>query len=242
MTTSHPVFPPFSREDAAERVRVELISYGDTPEQVIEIYQPEKNSSSTLLLLHGGYWRNLFDAEHMRPLGVALAEAGWQVAIPEFRRVAGQPDLTLIDLRNALSHISGPLTLIGYSSGGHLALLLAAENVSVEKVIALAPVTDLIASQERGLGRDAVREWLGCDAIDRPDLDPARQPSPEIPTIFIHGELDERVPLDLTESYCEKARQEGRPIELIKLAGTSHFQMMEIPSETYSAILQSLIE
>lgn len=241
MSATHPVFPSFSRDDAAKEVAVDLISYGDAPEQVIEIYQPDNKSSSTLLLLHGGYWRSLFDCEHIRPLGIALAKAGWRVAIPEFRRVAGEPALTLTDIRSAISHISGPITLIGYSSGGHLALLLAAEFASIKKVIALAPVTDLIVSQERGLGRDAVREWLGCDAIDRPDLDPALQPTPAVPTIFIHGEMDERVPLDLSERYCEKAAQEGRPIELLKLAGTSHFEMMDIPSETYSAILQSLV-
>ena len=91
---------------------------------------------TTLVLVHGGYWRNLFDREHMRPLAVALTKAGYTVVLPEFRRIAGEPDVTLRDLSFALSTLEDrSITIIGYSSGGHLALVLADKFPTVKKVI-----------------------------------------------------------------------------------------------------------
>lgn len=202
MTSTHPTFPAYSLEDAARDVSTSSIKYGDDVDQVLEFYGESKLNKPTLVLIHGGYWRNLFDREHMRPLAVALTKAGYTVVLPEFRRVAGEPDVTLRDLSFALSTLEDrSITLIGYSSGGHLALVLADKFPSVKKVIGLAPVTDLIESQKRELGRGAVLEWLGRDADERADLDPMLRPPIAAQTIFIQGALDERVPVELTESY-----------------------------------------
>jgi pimeloyl-ACP methyl ester carboxylesterase len=222
-------------------VPVTVIKYGDDLDQVLEFYGESNSTKATLVLIHGGYWRNLFDREHMRPLAVSLAQEGFTVVLPEFRRVAGEPEVTLRDLAFAISTLEDQaITLIGYSSGGHLALLLADKFPSVKKVIGLAPVTDLVESQERELGRGAVREWLGRDALERPELDPLRRPPISAKTIFIHGDLDERVPLELTEKYVSAMKSYGQEILLEILPGTSHFEMMDIPSPTYTALLRAI--
>ncbi len=222
-------------------VPVTVIKYGDDLDQVLEFYGESNPTKGTLVLIHGGYWRNLFDREHMRPLAVSLAKEGFTVVLPEFRRVAGEPEVTLRDLAFAISTLEDQaITLIGYSSGGHLALLLADKFPTVKKVIGLAPVTDLIESQERELGRGAVREWLGRDATDRSELDPLRRPPISAKTIFIHGDLDERVPLELTEKYVSAMKSYGQEIVLEILPGTSHFEMMNIPSPTYTALLRAI--
>ncbi len=241
MTQSHPTFPPYSLADAQLEVPVSLIKYGDDEDQVLEFYGENSPDKSTLILIHGGYWRNLFDREHMRPLAVALAKSNYNVVLPEFRRVAGSPDTTLRDLSFALSTLSDlSLTLVGYSSGGHLALLLADKFPAVKKVIGLAPVTDLHESQKLELGRNAVIEWLGRDAQEHPELDPMLRPPISAETIFIHGELDERVPLDLTHKYVGEMKKQGKEISLEVLAETTHFQMMEIPSRTFEALLKAI--
>jgi pimeloyl-ACP methyl ester carboxylesterase len=177
----------------------------------------------------------------MRPLAVELAQAGFTVVLPEFRRVAGEPDVTLRDLSFALSTLEErAIVLIGYSSGGHLALLLADKFPAVKKVIGLAPVTDLVESQARELGRGAVLEWLGRNAEERSDLDPMLRPPVAAKTIFIQGALDERVPLELTRGYIEAMKRHGREIPLVVLPETSHFQMMDIPSPTFDAIIEAL--
>jgi pimeloyl-ACP methyl ester carboxylesterase len=243
MNQAHPIFPPFSVDDARRKVNVTEIKYGDDADQILEIYGDSDSAKPTLVLIHGGYWRNLFDREHMRPLAVALAQAGYIVVLPEFRRVAGEPDVTLRDLSFALSTLEDrEITLIGYSSGGHLALILADKFPAVKKVIGLAPVTDMVESQARELGRGAVREWLGRDADQRPELDPMLLPPIKAKTIFIQGALDERVPIELTQGYIEAMKRHGREIPLVILPETSHFQMMDIPSATYEAIIESLAQ
>lgn len=241
MTQSHPTFPAFSVVDASREVPVSVIKYGDDPDQLVEIYGDKSTLSEILVLIHGGYWRNLFDREHMRPLAVALAKAGHSVLLPEFRRVAGDPDTTLRDLAFALSTLEEEsITLIGYSSGGHLALVLADRFPAVKKVIGLAPVTDLVESQRLELGRGAVAEWLGRDAAERPELDPISRPPISAETIFIHGDKDERVPLGLSLGYVKTMHGFGKEISMEILHGTSHFEMMEIPSPTYDAILRAI--
>lgn len=241
MTQSHPTFPPFSVEDARRSVTVTEIKYGDDVDQVLEIYGDADSAKPTLVLIHGGYWRNLFDREHMRPLAVALAERGFIVVLPEFRRIAGEPDVTLRDLSFALSTLEDrDITLIGYSSGGHLALVVADKFPAVKKVIGLAPVTDMVESQVRELGRGAVREWLGRSADELPELDPMLRPPIKAETIFIQGALDERVPLDITQGYIETMKRHGKEIPFVILPETSHFQMMEIPSATFTAIINVL--
>lgn len=241
MTSSHPTFPAYSFEDAAREVRTSSIKYGDDPDQILEFYGESALAKPTIVLIHGGYWRNLFDREHMRPFAVALAKAGFSVVLPEFRRIAGDPDTTLRDLAFALSTLEDQkLALLGYSSGGHLALLLADKFPTVTKVIGLAPVTDMVESQRLELGRGAVHEWLGRDASLRPELDPMVRPPIKAETIFIHGNLDERVPLHLTQRYVERMKDQGKSIALEVLPGTSHFEMMNIPSSTFDAVLGAI--
>ena len=241
MTASHPTFPAYTVADAQREVPVSIIKYGDDSDQVLEFYGEHKPDQKTVVLIHGGYWRNLFDREHMRPLAVALAKAGYNAVLPEFRRIAGDPETTLRDLAFAISTLEdSSITLVGYSSGGHLALVLADKFPAIKKIIGLAPVTDLVESQVRELGRGAVREWLGCDAADRPDLDPMLRPPVSASVKFIHGSADERVPLDITESYIAAMKAHGQIIELEVLVGTSHFEMMEIPSATFEALVRSI--
>jgi pimeloyl-ACP methyl ester carboxylesterase len=241
MTQSHPTFPAYSFEDAAREVSTSAIKYGDEADQVLEFYGQGRSDKPTLVLIHGGYWRNLFDREHMRPLAVALAKLEFNVVLPEFRRVAGDPDTTLRDLAFALSTLEDQkLNLIGYSSGGHLAILLADKFPSVSKVIGLAPVTDMVESQRLELGRGAVHEWLGRDAELRPELDPMVRPPIRAETLFIHGNLDERVPLQLSQKYVEAMKSHGKTIALEVLPGTSHFEMMNIPSSTFDALVRAI--
>lgn len=241
MSQAHPTFPPFSIDDARALTQVDVIKYGEHSDQRIELYGTSENSVSVIVLLHGGYWRSLFDCEHIRPLAVALAQSGYYVAIPEFQRVARNPQITLSDVRTALSHFGDrEITIIGYSSGGHLALVLADEFAAVKHVVALAPVTDLVESQKRELGRGAVLEWLGVDASNHADLDPMKRPAIKAELTIIQGSADERVPIDITYSYIEAKQVEGATVEMVTLNGTTHFEMMAIPSATYSAITDVL--
>jgi acetyl esterase/lipase len=239
MTASHIQFPPFSMADAAKAVEVNLISYGEHPDQVVERYGHPRADKPTLFLIHGGYWRDIFDREHLRPIAVELAKLGWPIAIPEYRRIAGNPDATIEDIDSALAVVAAEaVILIGFSTGGQFALLRANSHKKVQKIIGLAPVVDLINTEELGLGRNALLEWLPEGARSRPDLDPIFMVHQSAPIVIIHGLDDERVPIELSRNYTQKMQNCGFDVLLIELANTGHFELMNPSGVTFERLLK----
>jgi acetyl esterase/lipase len=127
-----------------------VISYGEDPECVADVRLPshgtQPGKAPLVLFLHGGFWRVAYDRSHTGPLATALAEAGYAVCVPEFRRTGepggGWPETfdhvaaavdTLPDLvrRQAGEDVAGtgPVLLAGHSAGGHLALWAAARHL-----------------------------------------------------------------------------------------------------------------
>jgi acetyl esterase/lipase len=184
-----------------------------------------------LALIHGGFWRPSFNRRHLRPMAAALGELGWEVVSLEYRRVPGDPDVTVGDVRAALSALA-PDVIAGHSAGGHLALWAAAALRL--KAVALAPVADLELGERLGLDGDAVRAFLGGPAAGRPDLDPIKLPSPR--ATLIHGSLDSIVPIGLSTAYV-KAHPDSR---LVELADTAHFELIDPLSDAWPIVIQEL--
>lgn len=137
----------------------------------------------------------------------------------------------------------GRVVAIGHSAGGHLALWLAGRHklpvrsplftpdpLALRGVISLAGVADLTAMadwhQARGvpLSESPVPGLLGGTPAERPErlacACPARLAPLGVPTILIHGENDEIVPLSVSEAYAGAA---GHEATLTPLAGVDHF-------------------
>jgi len=194
-----------------------------------------------LILLHGGYWREQHGPEHLEPLAGDLRTAGYEVALPEYRRKSGDPYLTTNDVVSILKQFANrDALLVGYSVGGQLALLSAPKFGNIKGILALAPVTDLLQTESLGLGDGATEEWLPNPAVQYPDLDPMRSEIPRIPMIIIHGETDARVPISTSIDYLEKAKQSGLEIELIKLENVGHFDLIDPANTSFNSILKSL--
>ena len=129
---------------------------------------------ATVLVVHGGFWRAAYDRAHAEPEAQALADAGYTVAVAEYRRVGmpggGVPG-TLDDVRDVLASIAsqpdlpGPLVLVGHSAGGHLVTWVAGQPWARERgiagVVSLAGVVDLGAADRLHLGDDAPRAFVG---------------------------------------------------------------------------------
>jgi acetyl esterase/lipase len=128
----------------------DTVRYGPGPEQVASVWRPRFGAmgvAPVVMFVHGGFWRAAYDRTHVGPLAVALAEAGFLVCAPEYRRVGsgsggaggGWPG-TFDDIAAAvdglpgvLNELGGPppragLILGGHSAGGHLALWAAARH------------------------------------------------------------------------------------------------------------------
>ncbi|MFC4536517.1 alpha/beta hydrolase fold domain-containing protein [Sphaerisporangium dianthi] len=96
-------------------------------------------SLPVVVLVHGGYWRSIWEADLMDALAIDLADRGYAAWNLEYRR----PDLHGWDATTgdvaaglaALTAIGAPLDLarvavLGHSAGGQLALRLAADTAA----------------------------------------------------------------------------------------------------------------
>ena len=103
------------------RVGESTTAYGPHSDQVIEEFEPPPPILGEIALIHGGYWRPEYDRTHLRPLAQALARTGWRTHLVEYRRIPGNPDSTIDDIKLALD-VVGDCIVIGHSAGGHRAL------------------------------------------------------------------------------------------------------------------------
>ena len=63
--------------------------YDDRADAVVDVHLPPAQARGLLFLVHGGFWKQEWDRTHTRPMARALADDGWLVATPEYRRVRG---------------------------------------------------------------------------------------------------------------------------------------------------------
>lgn len=180
-----------------------------------------------IVLLHGGFWRPEWDRAHLRPMASALADLGWPVLLPEFRRIPGDPQATVDDVRAAVASITGEVILMGHSAGGHLAML--ATTPEVRGTIALAPAADLALCRELDLDDGAVNDFLG-----KHDATPY-QPMTD-GAVIIHGTEDKTVPIEVSNAYA--ARHPGT--RLITLPGEGHFALIDPLSRAWPNVIDEL--
>ncbi len=208
--------------DLPTRIPDHTWAYGSDPDQVADIFGAL--NSHPLVLLHGGYWRPLWDRTSLQPLAGALADAGHAVISLEYRRIPGDPDAMVSDVAMALAAISAnEVTLIGHSAGGHLALWAAANIPKVKRVIALAPVSDLQMTEAMDLDNGAARDFLGCAASSRPDLDPIKLSFKDVEIVVIQGEQDIRVPVEMNRSFSREHAQ----VKYMELPRIGHFEVID---------------
>lgn len=230
-----------------------VLRYDDHDDALLDLHLPESRDAepngTTVLLLHGGFWKTAYDRTHTRDLAVALAAEGFLVATPEYRRVGpggtGGWPRTGADVRRAATRLPellaavgrepGTLRVIGHSAGGHLALWLATTDVPIDRVVALAPVCDLREAIRRGLGSDAARAFL--DGIDPDEADPMvlldQRPAADIRVV--HGVDDDVVPVDLSRGLVRRHPW----VRLVEVPG-AHFEVIEPGSVAWPAVLAEL--
>ena len=182
----------------------ETLRYGPGPDQVASVWWPRPGAAraagaaGVVLFLHGGFWRAAWDRTHAGPLAVGLAEAGFTVCLPEYRRTGGGggwpatfddiaaavdilPGL-LCNLGRDPSRDPGGVVVAGHSAGGHLSLWAAARHrlpagtpwrrpgpAPIRGVVALAAVSDLTACADEGLGGGAAAALMGGSPAAEPD-------------------------------------------------------------------------
>ncbi|MFZ0091380.1 MAG: alpha/beta fold hydrolase [Solirubrobacteraceae bacterium] len=231
------------------------LAYGDGPDQIAELLLPDGSGPHRVaVLLHGGFWRAAFTRTTMAALAVDLAERGVATWNVEYRRVGtggGVPE-TLDDVRAAIAMlpaIDAPLRLdrvlvVGHSAGGQLALCVA-DAPLVTTVVSLAGVCDLRDGAADEIGDGAVLEFIGATPAEAPDAYAIADPVAQLPVganvLLVHGDADQRVPIEQSRRYARAAVAAGSDCELMELAGVDHFALIDPRSAAWAAVASRLV-
>ena len=246
------------------------LSYGAEPDHVVDLWLPQGDSAPLIVLLHGGFWRATIDRMHLRPMAGGLAEAGYAVAVPEYRRIGqaggGWPGTfdDVATMLDRLPELVAPYGLdaadavwAGHSAGGHLALWASLRHrlptdapwhlpavPAVRKVVSLAGCADLSLTSAWQLGRDAANDLMGGTPGEYPDryvlADPSLLLPGAVPTIHLHGTEDGHVPIAIGREYAARARRVTSPIEFLELPAVEHFALIDPLSTVWPHVLAAL--
>lgn len=192
--------------------------------------------------LHGG------PAEHLERTFSAvfqlLVAEGWAVFVPNFRGSTGRDDAFLqalvgkvgdaeiTDVLSGLDALSDRVDrdrvgLVGWSFGGAVALCAAAEDARVRAVVAGAPVADWVTVFGSRTWPSLTRAWFPAPPWDDPDAyDRAsavrRLGRMDAPTLLLHGEGDDRVPVSHSRLVYRILQARGVPTDLRLFPGEGH--------------------
>lgn len=211
-----------------------------------------------IMLLHGGFWKEEYGLDLMQPIAQDLAEAGiasWNV---EYKRWSKGDEGVWMDTLSDVLRAWGQLALLpgvdiarsmvmGHSAGGQLALLLAAKaDRKPWLAIAQAPLTDLVGADRAGLSDegDAVRRWIGCAPEDDAErwsrLNPVDHP-PQTGVLLFHGERDEDVPLQQSETYARVMTAKGADVQKVWLPG-NHYDIIDVACDDWLVQLDAITD
>lgn len=233
---------------------VQTHRYGPDPEHEADLRLPAgEGPHRVAVLLHGGFWRAPFKRSILSALAVDLTNRGWATWNVEYRRIGsgGGAAETLADVRRAideLQEVQAPLRarsalVIGHSAGGQLALC-AASLPTIAAAVSLGGVCDMTSAADQGIGEHAVLEFIGATPRERPDAydlaDPMRRLPTRTRTLLVHGDADNRVPVQLSRNYAAAARAAGDDCELLELEGVDHFMAIDPRTSVWSDVADRL--
>ena len=238
VTTSYDV--PFTTAGGAElRIDIAQPAMGDGPFPAI-------------LVIHGGAWHEGGREENHRYL-LELARRGYVAASPQYRFCPKDTfPAQLEDVKAAVRFLRSnakslkvdpeKIGAMGFSAGGHLALLLgvtgpedgfdgpAAKGVPsarVQAVVDFFGPADLAATDFSDTARGFVQCLIGAPAAEKPEL--AAKASPvtyagagDAPVLAFHGSKDTLVPPSQAVELMEKLSAGGVPGRVEFILGGEH--------------------
>jgi 3-dehydroquinate dehydratase-2 len=209
--------------------------YGPHPDNVADVRRPMAGPEGVVILAHGGLWRQEYERDTTEALAVDLTRRGLSTWNIEYRRGReGRWPGCAHDVLSAIDHVRRsegtdlPLTVIGHSAGGHLALWGGTRRPdAIDLIVGLAAITDLEEMARSGpVGGDDARRLLECGA-------PATVGAVNGKTLLVHGDDDGVIPTSQSTRLSTEAR-----VEVIPEMG--HFPMLDPDREHWPLVVAEL--
>jgi acetyl esterase/lipase len=238
-------------------------AYGPHPRQVGDWWLPDlPGPLPTVVLVHGGFWRPRYDLSLEDAVSADLAGRGFLVWNVDYRPSSEPWPTTLTDVAAGHDHLrTSPradlarTAVVGHSAGGHLALWLASRSrlpagapgagpavPPPALAVGQAPVADLREAARLGLGSGAAEALLGGPPGEVPERLAAADPLGLLPTggptLCVHGESDDVVPISQSEAYVARA---GGAARLVRLPG-GHDEHLDPGSAELEAVRRALAD
>lgn len=214
--------------------------FSSDPELRCDIYAPKGGSApGVAILLHGGGWR-MGSRGAMVDAATDIALRGWFAVAPQYRLLDEAPwPAQIEDVKRAILWVRASrdrfgdacdrIALVGYSAGGHLALLAAGTGGT-----ASLPVPG--TNPEDAERPDAVVSFFAVTRVEGFDAkvleagtEGARVASPIEhiseqfpPTLLFHGTADAMVSHEVTLELFAALEARGVPAELRLYSGMTH--------------------
>jgi acetyl esterase/lipase len=235
--------------------------YGPDSSQVADLHVPSgEGPFPVAVVLHGGHWQTRYGKLVTRPLAADLARRGWAAWNLEYRRLGtgrgggGGWPMTFDDVAAGIDHLPAledprldlaSVAAVGHSAGGQLALWAAgrpglppgatgaAPRVTIGRVAALAPVTNLAAAG--GVARALMGGAPGEVPERFAQADPALRGPLDVPVFLVHARDDRTVPVTRTRQYAAAVRAAGGDVTLVEAAAGGHRSPIDPASELWEA-------
>lgn len=262
-----PDIGPFIREYAerSEEARRTLecrldVSYGNTPEEVVDIFPAKsvgRKGAPVLIFIHGGYWRMLsqkdsaFMAPCMTGLGIAVVTVNYALA----------PGVSLDEIvrqcraavawtwRNARSFGGDPdrMVICGSSAGGHLTGMMLSggwhEDFGIPPDLfrGAVPLSGLFDLEPIRLSN--VNEWAKLDVESAHRNSPIHHlPDDGCPLIVSYGDSETSEFKRQSEAFAAAWAGRGWPATCFEHDGRNHFDIVFELCEQKSRLTRAICD
>jgi acetyl esterase/lipase len=200
------------------------------------------------VLLHGGFWREVWTRDTIDSLAVDLRARGYATWNVEYRRIppVGAWRTTIGDVVDAIDALPmlaasndldlDNVTVFGHSAGAHLATMAARQcDQAIHKLVLLGGVLDLDVLPPE---HDALGLFLG-DELDshRDAVNPRSLGAIGIPSLVVHGTEDTSVDPAHAVNFATAVGDEAT---LVSLDGSTHWDIIDGDSAAWKSIADSL--
>jgi arylformamidase len=231
------------------------LSYGRSPDEVLDVFPAGKTNAPTQIFVHGGAWRN-FTKNDFSFVAETFVGHGVNAIIPNFAKLPSTrlPDVAVQIQRAivwAVAHVSqwngdpDKIYLSGHSSGAHLAataltwrwasLNLPARTIRNAFLISgpfdLEPV--LLSARS---------SYVKLNATEQEELNPQRHAdSINCPVFIAYAEHDTDEFQRQSCAFAAALAEAGRLKGVERFPGLNHFELMEALSDPQSPLAKTII-